>query len=384
MNLLSYVLVLGAAHLGYSNVITTTTVIVDIFPGSTVTIHPTTSTTIHFSLTGSVEAVATPIANSSNANINVTLPSLPLSSDSLTALNSLMYLILSVPDDILQAGDTDVIKFYTNISSCLSNLTHSLESAASNLIPEVASLAHEVGSGIAHGASKATSFLASLTSDIPGALSTAKSIGKSIESEITSAAPALITKASSVFNDATSELGAGVKSLGTDLGLRFMPRGGSGRLLKRKPKQELIDIVPEYINTSDTDTNVSFDSRPRSRSKSNFKLKGRAKPKSRDLSSALSTLTTLSACITAASNSNPLFELGDCAFHLAELVTPASKITKIKDLVEGAGGAVKIVQTLGNAKDAASVARIGGQGVLGALKELLGVSEVVKACKFLV
>lgn len=45
---------------------------------------------------------------------------------------------------------------------------------------------------------------------------------------------------------------------------------------------------------------------------------------------------------------------------------------------------MKVVQTLGNAKDAASVVKIGGQGVLDVLKGVLGVSEVVKACQFLV
>lgn len=45
---------------------------------------------------------------------------------------------------------------------------------------------------------------------------------------------------------------------------------------------------------------------------------------------------------------------------------------------------MKVIQTLGNARDAASVVRLGGDGVLGVLKGLLGVSEVVKDCKFLV
>ncbi|CZR59843.1 uncharacterized protein PAC_09737 [Phialocephala subalpina] len=424
--------ILGAVRLGSAHVIATTTVFVDIFPSSTVTVHATASTAVTLSVKASAKAVATPIVNSTNTNTNVTLPSFPLNSDSLSGLNSLMNLILSAPDDILQAGDADVVGFYTNISSCLSNVTLALEAAASNLVPEISSLAHEVGSDIAKGASKATSFIASLTSDIPGAISTAKSVAKSIESKIssltseipgaistaksvaksieskiTSAAPALVTEATSLFHEATSDVAAAAKSVASELHLPFRPRGYP----KLKARQNVTNIVPRFPNSSDID--LPFNSKAKSKPRQDLTditseflntsdidpyFKSKVKPRNlsvhvpvavlhltpRNLTTTLSSIASISACVSAASDSNPLFQIGDCAFHIAELVTPASEILKLKGLIEGAGGAVKVVQTLGNAKDAAGVVKIGGQGVLDVLKGVLGIDSTIKACSFLV
>ncbi|KUJ11868.1 uncharacterized protein LY89DRAFT_688363 [Mollisia scopiformis] len=410
--LLTYIIFLGAVHLGSSYAIgITTTVFVDIFASSTVTVQGTTFSVTTFSLIASAKAVATPITNSSNANINVTLPSLPLDSDSLSALDSLMNLILSVPDEVFQAGDADVVEFYTNISSCLANVTLSLEAAASNLVPEVASIAHEVGSDVVSDVGKATSFIGSLTSDIPGAISTvksiaqgvgsdivsdagkatsliaslmsdvpgaistAKSIAQSIESQVVSAAPAVITKATSIFNDVTSDAAAAAQGVASALHLPFKPRARN--VPKVKARQDLTAVIPEFTNTSDISPYLRLRSKRRS-----LPISSTLNP--RNLTSAISEISTISACISAAATTNPLFPVADCAFRLAELVGPAAKLLKIKDAAEGAGGAVKIIQTLGNAADAASVVKLGGQGVLNAFKELLGINSAVDACKFLV
>ncbi|KAF8853088.1 hypothetical protein BDZ45DRAFT_729752 [Acephala macrosclerotiorum] len=317
-----YLAILGAVCLEPGYVIATTTVFVDIFPISTVPVHAAAFTALTLSVKASAKAIATPIVNSTNTNTNT----------------------------ILQAGDADVVGFYTNISSCLSNVTLALEAAVSNLVPEVSSLAHEVGSNITKGASKATLFTASPTSGIPGAVSTAKSIAKSIESKINSVAPALAT---SLFHEATSDIAAAAKSVASKLHLPFKPRG------KIETRRGLTDITSEFFNTSDIDPYFKPKSKPRALPS--------LEPRN---------LTTLSpspsACISAAADTNPLFQIGDCAFHIAELVTPASKILKLKDLIEGAGGAMNVVPTLGNAKDATSVVKIGGQGVLDVLKGALG------------
>jgi len=62
--------------------------------------------------------------------------------------------------------------------------------------------------------------------------------------------------------------------------------------------------------------------------------------------------------------------VGDCAFKIAELAAPAARFLKVRGLIETARGAVKIIQTLGNARNAADVVKIGGQGVLNVLKDV--------------
>lgn len=279
-----------------------------------------------------------------------------------------------MPDNILQEGDQDVVAFYTNVSSCLSNVTSALENAASNLVPEAKSIGQEIASDVLSGESKATSFLGSLTSDIPGAVSTAKSIlgslesdgtsilhdnppaAKSIESKITSIAPSIITQAASIFDHATSDAASIGKGIASALHLPFKPRGGSYKAQARNEQPETREFPKLTIHNL----------------------------QSRNLSSIISQISTLSACLSSAAQNNTLFNVGNCAFHIAELAAPAAKIAKVRDLIGGAGGAVKIVQTLGNAKDEASLVKIGGNGMLSAVKELSGIGDVIKDCKFLV
>lgn len=285
-----------------------------------------------------------------------------------------MNLILTAPDNILQEGDEDVIAFYTNISSCLSNVTSALESAVSNLVPEVKSIGQEIASDVHLAGSKATSFLGSLTSDIPGAISTAKSAlgslesdgasifhavpaaAKSIESKITSIAPSIITQAASVFDHATSDVTSIGKGIASALHLPFKPRGGSYKVRARNGHYE----PREFPKLSTHNLQV------------------------RNLSSTISQISTLSACLSSATQNNTLFNVGDCAFHIAELAAPAAKIAKVRNLIGDAGGAVKIVQALGNAKDETGLVKIGGSGVLSAFKELSGIGNVINDCKFLV
>jgi hypothetical protein len=385
MRFFTLLLLFGAGHLGLSYLIITTTAFIDVLASSTLTILATTSTAPETPSTASALAATTSSFYSTGAITNVTLPPLPLNGASLSALDSLMNLILTIPDNILQEGDQDVVAFYSNVSYCLTNVTSALENAVSSLIPEAKSIGQEIASVVISEGSKATSFLASLTSDIPGAVSTVKSIaasvesdaasifhdvtaaGKSIEPKITSAAPALVTEAGSIITHATSEAESIGKGIVSALHLPFKPRGGSVKREDVKARHEL-----------------SSDINPHSEAKIRTSLNTFSHLQARNLSSTIAQISALSSCLSSGLDSNPLFEIGNCALHIADLISPAAKILKIRDLIGGAGGAVKIVQTLGNAKDATSVVKIGGKGVLDAFKELSGVGDVISDCKFLV
>jgi hypothetical protein len=86
-------------------------------------------------------------------------PSLPLSYSQGAGLNSLLQLIINIPESILEAGESDVASFFTNISTCLSNGASNLESDLENLIPSITSFAKDAENEISNGITDVGSFL---------------------------------------------------------------------------------------------------------------------------------------------------------------------------------------------------------------------------------
>ena len=56
----------------------------------------------------------------------------------------------------------------------------------------------------------------------------------------------------------------------------------------------------------------------------------------------------------------------------------------MKKLVGDVGGTAKVVRTLVEAKSVAQAVAVGGKQILDLIKEVSGVDDVVKACKFLI
>jgi hypothetical protein len=90
---------------------------------------------------------------------DTTTPSLPLSYNQGAGLNSLLQLIINVPESILEAGESDVSSFFTNISTCLSNDASNIESDLNNLIPSITSFVKGVETEISNGVADVGSFL---------------------------------------------------------------------------------------------------------------------------------------------------------------------------------------------------------------------------------
>ena len=81
---------------------------------------------------------------------DTTTPSLPLSYNQGAGLNSLLQLIINVPESILEAG-SDVSSFFTNISTCLSNDASNIERDLKKLIPSITSFAKDAETEISNG-----------------------------------------------------------------------------------------------------------------------------------------------------------------------------------------------------------------------------------------
>ncbi|KAE9372847.1 hypothetical protein N431DRAFT_467076 [Stipitochalara longipes BDJ] len=90
---------------------------------------------------------------------DTTIPSLPLSYNQGTGLNSLLQLIINVPESILEAGGADVSSFFTNISKCLSNDASTIQSDLNNLIPSIISFAKDPETEISNGVTDVGNFL---------------------------------------------------------------------------------------------------------------------------------------------------------------------------------------------------------------------------------
>ena len=103
-----------------------------------------------------------------------------------------------------------------------------------------------------------------------------------------------------------------------------------------------------------------------------------------ELGDIVNQLSTLDACLSTAVDSNSVFQVGDCAFELAKLAFPLARIAKLKKLVGDVGGTAKVVRTLVEAKSVAQAVAVGGKQILDLIKEVSGVDDVVKACKFLI
>lgn len=65
---------------------------------------------------------------------------------------------------------------------------------------------------------------------------------------------------------------------------------------------------------------------------------------------------------------------------LAELTQPASRFTKIKNLIGTAGGVARVLTDLENGASAETV----GKDSLNVLEEALGIADAVKTCGFVV
>ena len=103
-----------------------------------------------------------------------------------------------------------------------------------------------------------------------------------------------------------------------------------------------------------------------------------------ELGDFVNQLSTLDVCLSTAVDNNSIFKVGDCAFDLAELVFPLARIAKVKKLVGDIGGAATVVKTLAEAKSMTQAVTAGRSQVLDLIKEVSGVNDVVKACKFLI
>jgi hypothetical protein len=283
---------------------------------------------------------ASPIWSNTTVTQNISssdasLLPLPLSSNQSAALFSLLNLMESVPSDILQAGNSSIQTFFTNISSCLTNQTKAIEQAISLAVPALEhaaiSLEGKLTSAIVP---LATSLARDLTSAVAPAITAAASAIESGAKGVASHATALIPAVTSL----AAPVESGAKSIGQDIGNFFKKRRQLAEILQRR--SELGDIVSQ--------------------------------------------LSTLDACLSTAVDSNSIFKVGDCAFELAELVFPLARVAKVKKLVGDVGGAAKVVKTLGEAKSVSQAVAIGGSQVLDLVKEISGVNDVVKACKFLI
>jgi hypothetical protein len=225
------------------------------------------------------------------------------------------------------------------MSSCLANSTSAISNAASSLVPVLGSLATAAGSDIA-------SLFGDVTSHIPGAITTVESVfsegtagAASVFSKVTAGAASLAHSVETAAPALVSDAGAGAASVFS----------------------QATAAIPALLSA--------------------IHLRSNSK---RNITSTFDSIVNLQACISNSLNTNPIFEIGKCASDIAQLVLPAAKILRAKSLVEAAGGVVMTVQVLGEAADAASVVKIGGQSVLDVLKEASGISKTVDACKFLV
>jgi hypothetical protein len=259
----------------------------------------------------------------------------PLSSNQSAALFSLLSLVSSIPDNVLQAGNSSTHIFLSNVSSCLSNQTKAIEQVISLAVPALKNAATSIEGRLTSAVLPlATSLAGDFTSAVNPALTAAASAiengAKGVASHASAILPAITSLAAPIEN--------GAKAIGQDIGDFF------------QKKRQLADI-----------------------------LQNRS-----ELGAIANQLSTLDTCLSTAVDSNSIFQVGDCAFELAKLAFPLARIAKLKKLVGDVGGAERAVKTLVEAKSAAQAVTVGGSQVLDLIKEVSGVDDVVKACKFLI
>jgi hypothetical protein len=92
----------------------------------------------------------------------------------------------------------------------------------------------------------------------------------------------------------------------------------------------------------------------------------------------------VTACLSNAVTTNPIFEVGKCAADLASLAVPAADLIRLKKLTGAVGGAIKAVETLKKAKSAGDVVKGGGNVLLDLLKGVSDVTGAAQDCAFLV
>jgi hypothetical protein len=92
----------------------------------------------------------------------------------------------------------------------------------------------------------------------------------------------------------------------------------------------------------------------------------------------------VTACLSNAVTTNPIFEVGKCAADLASLAIPAANLLRLKQLTGAVGGVVKAVETLKKAKSAGDVVKGGGNVLLDLLKGVADVTGAAQDCAFLV
>jgi hypothetical protein len=260
---------------------------------------------------------------------------LPLSTNQSAALFSLLNLITSIPDEVLQAGNASVHAFFTNISSCLTNQTKAVEQAVSLAVPALENAVTSLGGRLTSAV-------------VPLATTLAGDITSFINPAVTVAASAVESGARGVANHASAMIPA-VTSLAAPI------------------ESIAINIAQD------------IDSFFKNRREILKKLKERSQ-----LGDKVNQLSKLDACLSTSLDNNSIFKVGDCAAELAKLAFPLARIARVKELVGDVGGAAKAVKDLVEAKSVGEAVAAGGSQVLDLVKEVSRVNHVVKACKFLV
>lgn len=103
-----------------------------------------------------------------------------------------------------------------------------------------------------------------------------------------------------------------------------------------------------------------------------------------DASDILKEVGQVTACLSNAVTSNPIFEVGKCAADLVSVAIPAANLLRLKQLTGVVGGAVKAVETLKNATSLEDVVKGGGNALVDLLKGVADVTGAATDCAFLV
>ena len=168
----------------------TATILLDLYPlASTEDVYKTASSPVVTYIATSSDAVyhlkpsvtTTPTWSNNTAtsisSADASLLLFLLSSNQSAALFSFLSLVSSVPDEILQAGNSSAHTFFANISSCLTNKTNAIQQAISLAVPALKNAAISIEGRLTSAIIPlATSLAGDFTSAIVPAFTLAASI----------------------------------------------------------------------------------------------------------------------------------------------------------------------------------------------------------------
>ncbi|KAH7356767.1 hypothetical protein BKA65DRAFT_474566 [Rhexocercosporidium sp. MPI-PUGE-AT-0058] len=316
------------------------------------------------------------------------LPPLPLTGNTLNNVQSLLTLISSIPDTILSSNNESLSTFLTSLSTCLSDPIASLKnSLTSTLLPDLSSLIQDLESSLSENANQATSILGSIpTSLLPAVLPPASSALQNLESKVTAILPAITSQAHNIVDGAES-LAQGAGSVLHDVATKVADAVPAAVTHATEAAKEVIGDVADGIEDLAKEVfggGINIDIHlPFVRSVSPTRVLKRTA----EIEDTLSRISDITACISNTLDANPGFQAGKCALELASLAVSVGRLRAVKTLVGVLGGDVRTVQRLGGVVQKGVDGDVDddlGEQVLDLLRELSGIGDVVKACKFLV